>query len=83
MIVPHVERGRWWTPTTTRWLAVLIEDGKFGLREVLRCEHCGGSGYGLYGDGFRCHGCGRLVDNLDADGTIVEDDAALADGCDE
>lgn len=60
MITPHVERGRWWTTATTRYIRVTVN----GERS-LRCATCNGSEYGRYGDGFRCHDCGRLVASVE------------------
>lgn len=62
MIRPHAERGRWWTDETTRYLPVLI-----GGETAIRCEACNGDAFGRYGDGYRCHDCGRPVSNV-ADG---------------
>lgn len=63
----HIDRGRWWTDETTRYILVRV------------CQSCGGDGFGQYGDGSRCHGCGRLVENAQqpwpsASGSAAEGD---------
>ena len=63
----HTERARWWTTETTT----------FETETRIRCSRCGGDGYGQYGDGYRCHDCGRIV-------IAVMDDRDLGvgtDGC--
>jgi hypothetical protein len=66
MVAPHRERVQWWTTERTAF----ADDGV--------CAACASTvGYGQFGDGWRCLGCGRQV-------VTVPDDRDLGgptDGC--